>query len=251
MLQVRTSSHGDHAPGKNLSWRSCSREELPLMDLMRQVRTLSLGDRLHVRYSSYGEHAVVVSYHVFLPCDIWAKRGDISQLQATLAPLFHLMKEKVRNNREIYQHFCSHQGCRGLMNMGLEPLAVPPPSNYDHKCRLLHQDDPYTRLGPFKMEVRISRVLFWLFLTFWKNVKSKSFCSWGFNFFILKCCYLEFFTLFCFFQQAYYWIFRSFLFVQVARLNPFIMVLHDLLSEEDINHLITWATPRLSRYSSQ
>ena len=45
--------------------------------------------------------------------------------------------------------------------------------------------------------------------------------------------------------------FRSFLFVQVARLNPFIMVLHDLLSEEDINHLITWATPRLSRYSSQ
>ena len=65
MLQVRTSSHGDHAPGKNLSWRSCSREELPLIDLMRQVRTLSLGDRLHVRYSSYGEHAVVVSYHVF------------------------------------------------------------------------------------------------------------------------------------------------------------------------------------------
>jgi hypothetical protein len=24
----------------------------------------------------------------------------------------------------------------------------------NHKCRLLHQGDPYTKLGPFKMEVR-------------------------------------------------------------------------------------------------
>jgi hypothetical protein len=35
---------------------------------------------------------------------------------------------------------------------------------------------------------------------------------------------------------------------KVASLNPFIMVLHSLLSDEDIDHLVTWATPRLSRY---
>jgi hypothetical protein len=28
------------------------------------------------------------------------------------------------------------------------------PNSGNHKCRLLHQGDPYTKLGPFKMEVR-------------------------------------------------------------------------------------------------
>jgi len=63
------------------------------------------------------------------------------------------------------------QGCRGIFNMGLPPRdkkasntnnqdpiiknnSKKDNSNANKKCRLLHQGDPFTKLGPFKMEVR-------------------------------------------------------------------------------------------------
>jgi len=54
-----------------------------------------------------------------------------------------------------------------------------------HQCRLVHHKDPYTKLGPFKLEI--------------------------------------------------------------VHHEPFLMVIHELFTEEDTNYLVDWARPRLSR----
>ena len=55
----------------------------------------------------------------------------------------------------------------------------------NHKCVMVHHNNPYTKLGPFKTEY--------------------------------------------------------------VHHNPFFLLIHDLLTEEDMNYLKVWATPRLSR----
>ena len=65
-------------------------------------------------------------------------------------------------------------------------VQVPYPSEIsNHKCVMVHHKNPYTKLGPFKIE------------------------------------YLHH--------------------------NPFFLIIHDLLTEEDMAYLKDWATPRLSR----
>ena len=55
----------------------------------------------------------------------------------------------------------------------------------NHRCVMVHHKDPYTKLGPFKIEY--------------------------------------------------------------VHHNPFFLIIHDLLTEEDMDYLKDWATPRLSR----
>ena len=61
--------------------------------------------------------------------------------------------------------------------------STPEPDN--HKCVLVHHGNPFTKLGPFKIEI------------------------------------------------VYH--------------SPFFMIIHELFTEEDINYLVDWARPRLSR----
>ena len=65
-------------------------------------------------------------------------------------------------------------------------VQVPYPSEIsNHKCVMVHHKNPYTKLGPFKIEY--------------------------------------------------------------VHHNPFFLIIHGLLTEEDMDYLTDWATPRLSR----
>ena len=77
-------------------------------------------------------------------------------------------------------------GGRVQQPQALNKVYVPnPPEMDNHRCVRVHHKDPYTKLGPFKIEY--------------------------------------------------------------VHHNPFFLIIHDLLTEEDMDYLKTWATPRLSR----
>ena len=81
------------------------------------------------------------------------------------------------------------QSCGGVRvkeNQALNRAYVPNiPEGNTHKCVLVHHKNPYTKLGPFKIEY--------------------------------------------------------------VHHDPFFLIIHDLLTEEDMEYLKVWATPRLSR----
>jgi len=100
------------------------------------------------------------------------KSGAIDKVDISLATSF---------GGDFFHMEALLQGCRNEFNLLPSKIKWPLIS----KCRLLHQDDPYLKLGPFKMEV--------------------------------------------------------------ASNTPFIMVVHELLTDEDTEYLVNWATPKLSR----
>ena len=81
------------------------------------------------------------------------------------------------------------QSCGGVRvkdHHTLHKMYVPNvPEKNIHRCVMVHHKNPFTKLGPFKIE------------------------------------YVHY--------------------------NPFFLIIHDLLTEEDMNYLKDWATPRLSR----
>ena len=81
------------------------------------------------------------------------------------------------------------QSCGGVRvkdNVALNKMYIPNvPEGNIHKCVMVHHKNPFTKLGPFKIE------------------------------------YVHY--------------------------NPFFLIIHDLLTEEDMDYLKDWATPRLSR----
>jgi len=80
------------------------------------------------------------------------------------------------------------KSCGGIERKNIPSLGngIHSPSEGNiHQCRLVHHKDPFTKLGPFKLEI--------------------------------------------------------------VHHQPFLMVIHELFTEEDTNYLVDWARPRLSR----
>ena len=100
----------------------------------------------------------------------------------------HIIEAVLNDGAAKFRTDSMLKSCGGILRKTLHYLnnGVRSKSEGDiHRCRLVHHKDPYTKLGPFKLEI--------------------------------------------------------------VHNNPFLMLIHELFTEEDRNYLVEWARPRLSR----
>ena len=148
-----------------------------------------------IKHNGYLEKskAIVTDKHVFSPymLDENLERKKKQPKFVTTEKLIdaeHIIDAVVNDGAAKFKTDSMLKSCGGILRKNLNYLnnGVRSKSEGDiHKCRLVHHKDPYTKLGPFKLEI--------------------------------------------------------------VHNNPFLMVIHELFTEEDRNYLVDWARPRLSR----
>ena len=113
----------------------------------------------------------------------YIRRGEVNHAE-NIFPAFEIDSQFVKTSSMLQS--CGGARIKEPETLNKNPPVVPNPAEINnHRCVLVHHKDPFTKLGPFKIEY--------------------------------------------------------------VHHNPFFLIIHELLTEEDMDYIRIWATPRLSR----